>query len=141
MVIQLCPAVGTVDQPGQGIGLADGVVAAGCLSQLLGQLPDLLVYDSLVGVFKNQPILRGMVNRLLIFVGFLVRAEVDRMPHILRLGQYLPYDKVAPCIGTVNIFLAFPDAPALSCQVSRRKLNLVPIQNIRNIAQAVSLDS
>ena len=82
-----------------------------------------------------------MVNRLLIFVGFLMGTEVDRMPHILRFGQYLPYDKITPCVGTVNIFSAFPNAPTLSCQVSCWRLNLVPIQDIRNIAQAVSLDS
>ena len=82
-----------------------------------------------------------MINRLFIFVGFLMGAEIDCMPHILRLGQYLSYDKVAPCVGTVYAFSAFPDTPAMSGQVSCRGLNLVPIQDVRNIAQAVSLDS
>ena len=82
-----------------------------------------------------------MVNWLFVFLGFLMRAEVNRMPHILRFGQYLPYDKVTPCVGTVDTFPAFPNTPALPGQVSRRGLNLVLIQNIRNIAQAVSLDS
>ena len=41
-----------------------------------------------VSVFKNHPVLRGMVNCLLVFVGVLMRTEVDCMPHILRFGQY-----------------------------------------------------
>ena len=52
MVIQLRAAVGAVEKPGQGIGLADGVVAAGGLSQLLGKFPSLLIHDGLVGVLK-----------------------------------------------------------------------------------------
>ena len=52
MVIQLRAAVGAVEKPGQGIGLADGVVAAGRFPQFLGKLPGLLIHDSLMGVFK-----------------------------------------------------------------------------------------
>ena len=69
-----------------------------------------------------------------------MRTEVDCMPHIFRLGQYLPNNKIAPGVGALNRFLAFPRPPPLPCQVCRWRLNLVLIQNIRNVAQAVSLD-
>nr|WP_242832201.1 hypothetical protein [Oscillibacter sp. 1-3] len=52
MVIQLRTAVGAVEKFSQGIGFANGIMAAVCFSQLLGQLPGLFVHDSLMGVFK-----------------------------------------------------------------------------------------
>ena len=52
MIIQFLSAVGAVEKPGQRIGLANGIVAAGRLSQLLGKLPGGLVHDRFMGVFK-----------------------------------------------------------------------------------------
>ena len=52
MVIQFCAAVGAVEKPGQGIGLTNGVVAAGRLPQLLGKFPGFFIHDGLMGVFK-----------------------------------------------------------------------------------------
>ena len=86
VVIHLLAAVGAVQKPGQRIRLADGINALRRFPQLLRQLPCLLIHDSFVGVFKNQPFFLWVGDTALILIGCLVGTEVDRMPHILRLG-------------------------------------------------------
>ena len=51
-------------------------------------------------------------------------AEVDRMPHILRLGKYLPHCETVPAIGPGDVLPTFPNAPPLPCEVSGRRLDL-----------------
>ena len=140
MIIQLCAAVGAVEKPGQGIGLADGVVAAGRFPQLLGKLPGLFIHDGLMGIFKNQPVLRGVDNGPLVLVGFLVGAEVDRMAHILRLGKYLPHCEAVPAIRPGDVLPAFPDAPALSGEIGGRRLDFLLAEHRGNFIGAVALD-
>ena len=67
--------------------------------------------------------------------------KVDRMAHVLRFRQYPSHNEVAPGIGTVDVFLAFPGATSLPCQISRWGLYLIPVQNVGNIAQAVPFNS
>ena len=140
MIIQLCAAVGAVEKPGQGIGLADGIVAAGRLSQLLGKLPGFFIHDSLVGVFKNQPVLRSVDNSPLVLVGFLVSAEVDRMPHILRLGEDLPHREAIPAIRPGNVLSAFPNAPALSGEIDGGCFDFFLTEHRGNFIGAVALN-
>ena len=140
VIIHFRATVRAEHQPGQGIGFAKGVDPARSSPQLLNKFPGALVHDSLMGILKNQPVLWGMKNWLLILIGFFVGTKVDRMAHVLRFRQYPSHNEVAPSVGTVNIFFAFPRAAPLLCQVSRRGFNLVPIQNVCNIAQAVPLN-
>ncbi len=70
-----------------------------------------------------------------------MRSEVDRVPHIFRLGQDLSDYKVAPRIGPGDLLLAFPWAASLPRQISGRAFHLIPIQDIRNVAEAVPLNA
>ena len=55
------------------------------LSDLLDQLPCFLVHNRLMRVLKNEPFILGLYDSPFVFVGLFVRAEIDSMPHVLRL--------------------------------------------------------
>ena len=60
VVAEPCAAVGAVHQAGQPVGIGSvGAPSGGALSHLLGGVPGLLVNDGLVGVGKDQLLLRG----------------------------------------------------------------------------------
>ena len=93
-----------------------------------------------MGVFKNQPVLRRVDNGPLILVGFLVGTEVDGMPHILRLGENLSDRKTIPAIRPGDVLFAFPNAPALSGEISGRRLDFLLAEYRSNFIRAVAHD-
>lgn len=109
-VIHLRAAVGAVEQAGQRIGLPGGVRAVDGFSDLLGQFPSLRVHNGLMGMLENRPFLRGPLDGVFVFIGFLVRAEVDGMSHVLRLGEDIRDRRAAPVVGAA-IIVAVPLRP------------------------------
>ena len=141
VVIHLLAAVGAVQKAGQRICLSDGVDAFGCLAELLRKLPCLPVHDRLVGILKDQPILLGIHHGVFILVGLLVGTEIDRMPHILRLGEDLSHNIAAPVIGIGKFLFAFPNALALFTKVHGGRLHLILKENTGNIVGTFTLNS
>ena len=93
-----------------------------------------------MGILKDQPVLPGILHGVFIFVGLLVRTEIHRMPHILRLGENLSHDIAAPVIGIGKFLFAFPDALALFTKVHGRRLHLILKENTGNIVGAFALN-
>lgn len=69
-----------------------------CFSQILCKLPSFLIDNSFMGIFKDQPFLFGVHHGIFVFVGLLMRTEVDRMPHIFGFGKDAPDNITTPVI-------------------------------------------
>ena len=81
-----------------------------------------------------------MDNSPLVLVGFLVGAEVDRMAHILRLGENLPHREAVPAIRPGDVLSAFPDTPPLPCKVCGRRLDLRLAEHRGDLIGAAALN-
>lgn len=81
---------------------------------------------------ENQPFLRGTFYHLLVLIGGLVGAEVDGMPHILRLGEHIRNGVARPVIGTGHIRFALARSPAPLGEVVGGALHLVIHQDFGN---------
>ena len=92
-----------------------------------------------MGILKNQPFLRGTLNHLLVLIGGLVGAEIDRMPHILRLGKHIRNRVARPVIGPGHIRFALARPPPLPGEVIRGALYLIHHQDFGNRLRAFSL--
>ena len=63
-----------------------------------------------MGMLENRPFLRGPLDSVFILVGFLVRTEIDRMSHVLRLGEDIRDRRAAPVVGAA-VIVAVPLCP------------------------------
>ena len=141
MVIHLLSAVSAVQKPGQRIRFSQRVDALWRLAELLCKLPCLPVHDGLVGVLKDQPILLGIHHGVFILVGLLVRAEIHRMPHILRLGEDLSHDIAATSYRDWKIPLCFSRCPCPACRSNTAgRFHLILKENAGNVIGAFALD-
>ena len=70
-----------------------------------------------MGILENQPFLRGTLNHLLVRIGGLVGAKIDRMPHVLRLGKHIRNRVARPVIGPGHVRFALARPPPLPCEV------------------------
>ena len=93
-----------------------------------------------MGVLKDQPVFLGVHHGVFILVGFFVGSEIDRMPHILRLGENLSHHIAAPVIWIGEFRFAFPDAIALLAEVHSGRLHLILKENAGNIIRAFALN-
>ena len=140
MVIHFFTAIGAVQKSGQWIGIPEGANALRCFAELLRKLPCLLIYNGLMGVLKDQPVLFGILNGTFILVELLMETKIDRMPHILRLGEDLSHNIAAPVIGIGKFLFAFPDALALLAEVHGRRFHLILKENTGDIVGAFALN-
>ena len=131
MVVHPRAAVCTEHLPGQRIDLACHADAALGFALLLHCVPCLLIDNGLVGVVEDHPLGR-IVPHTLGVVGFLGRAEVDRVPGILRLGQDRGDGLAVPVVGAAHIDGGFPGAALVGCQIIPRRLYLVIPQRAGN---------
>ena len=67
-------------------------------------------------------------------------AEVDRMAHILRLGEDLPDCETIPTIRPGDVLSAFPDTPPLPCEVSGRRFDFRLAEHRSDFIRPVTLD-
>ena len=67
-------------------------------------------------------------------------AEIDRMTHILRLGEDLSDRKAVPAIRPGDVLSAFPYAPALSGEIGGRRLNLPLAEHRGNLIGTMTLN-
>ena len=140
MVIHFFTAIGAVQKSGQWIGIPEGANALRCFAELLRKLPCLLIYNGLMGVLKDQPVLFGILNGTFILVELLMETKIDRMPHILRLGEDLSHNIAAPVIGIGKFLFAFPDALALLTEIHGGCLHLIIKENAGDIIGAFSFN-
>ena len=85
-------------------------------------------------IFDDHPILRSLYRHLLTLVGFLLIAEIDAVPHVLRPGNDLNDRCCRPVIRPIHICGIPSDADALFRHIYRRAVNVV-----RNTFSAVTL--
>ena len=140
LVIHLCPAIGTEQKSGQRIGFAQRIMASRRFAELLRKLPRFLIHDGFVGVLKDQPVLLGIHYCVFVLVGLLMRTEVDRMPHIFRLGKNLPDDIAAPVIRVGEFLFAFPNALVLLAEVNSGRFHFIVIEDTGNVIRAFALN-
>ncbi len=88
---------------------------------------------------ENQPFLRGTLNHLLVLIGGLVGAKIDRMPHVLRLGKHIRNRVARPVIGPGHIRFALARPPPLPGEVIGRALYLIHHQDFGNRLRAFAL--
>ena len=129
VIIHFGPAVGAEHQPSQRISHACGVCPAHSFSDVLCQFPGFRVNDGLVGILKNQPFRLRTLDHFLLFIGRLVRAEVDRMPHILWFRQDISDCIAIPIIGSGHICFALTRSPAPLGEIIGRTLHFVHHQD------------
>ena len=141
VVIHFLAAVRAERKPRQGIGLAGGVRAVDGLFDLLGQPPRLLIYEGLMGILENHPVLRRLLDGPLVLVRFLVGAEIDRVAHVLRLRQNIAHRGAAPCIRLRRVYAALPGSLSVFRQIVRRTLHLVGHEDFGDLVAAVTLDA
>ena len=140
MIIHFGSTIGAVQKTGQRICLTQRVDALGRLAELLYKLPCFPVHNGLVGILKDQPVLPGILHGVFIFVGLLVRTEIHRMPHILRLGQNLPDDVAAPVIGIGELLFTFPESLVLLAEVDSRRVDLIVKEDTGDVVGAFALN-
>ena len=92
-----------------------------------------------MGILKNQPFLRGTFNHLLVLIGGLVGAKIDRLPHILRLGKHIRNRVARPVIRPGHIRFALARSPPLPGEVIGGALYLIYHQDFGNRLRAFSL--
>lgn len=104
-------------------------MVSGCLPQLLSKLPCFLVHDGRMDGYRNKPIFRCVKYRIFVSVRFLVRTEVDRVPHIVRFGKYLSHYKATPVVGMRKVIFAFPCPVRLPRLMDSRRLHLFVMED------------
>ena len=102
VVVHLAAAVRAVDQAREHVGLAGGVRAADGLADLLHGVEGALIYDGLVGVLDDLPLVRGAVD-LGALVGLLVGPVVHGVAQILRPGEHLRHRPGGPVVGAIQV--------------------------------------
>ena len=135
VVVQPFSAVGTVDQSGQRIGNTGGVDPATGCAGTLGKMPGFRVNNGIMRILEDQPFLRRILYPLILIM-FLGRAEVERVPHVFRLGQDTGDSLPIPGIGAGRVQRGLAGTTVALGHVVAGGFDLLPLQRLGDIAGA-----
>lgn len=106
-------------------------------AKLLHQIIIFLWNYCLVRVFKDCPILFGIINLFLALVGFCSGSEINRVTHIFKLFKQIRYRSLCPAIrfdtSNVSRFLQF--------NICGRRKNFILSQYSRNLRRTISVNA
>ena len=129
VIKHLRSAVGTINKTSKRIRNTKSINTFRRFPQLLRKLPRFTVNDCFVGVLENQPILFWILDRAFVFVGFLMRTEVDGIAAIFLLGYNISDDITAPTIWVRKFLFTFPYTDSSFGKINGGRFNLVVKKN------------
>ena len=97
MESQLTSAIRTVEQAGEHGHFPHPGWASFSGTDFLDDLKGFFVNDSLMGIFKDFPLIGAVVDRLVMLIRFHMGLEIHRMPQIIHPVQYLCNYRPIPC--------------------------------------------